>query len=130
MKKYIKAFTLIEAIFAVWITMLSIQLLCTSFTLLNKNYSTLYKSEDLSFIYQMQLLFALSTEHKINGDMLYMKKGFDEIYFELYDRTLILKDGYQIFLNDVDEVYFEENDGCIYVCYKRDKWNKEIVGCK
>ena len=79
MKKYIKAFTLIEAIFAVWITMLSIQLLCTSFTLLNKNYSTLYKSEDLSFIYQMQLLFALSTEHKINGDMLYMKKGFDEI---------------------------------------------------
>lgn len=78
----------------------------------------------------MQLLYMLSSNHEIYGDMLYFQYGYDEMYFELMDDTLVLKDGYQVFLNDVKNARFYNKKGCTYIEYERDKTYEKIIGCK
>lgn len=57
----------------------------------------------------------------------YKNKGFRLC---LVNNKLILQPGTQIYLNDIDNLFFETKNGCIYVCYRRKNKNYERVICK
>lgn len=124
-----KGFTLVEAIFSLWITVISIMLLTSTLKLLNIDYDS-YSIEDSNFINQIQLIYALAEDITIDAGMLNYYYNFENMYFEVYNEKLVLKDGYQIFLNDIKDAYFKEEHNCVYLYYERKEWNKTIIGCK
>ena len=61
---------------------------------------------------------------------------YDEINFIYQDKdyslamnnnNLVLSPGYQLFIADVDELYFEIRNNCVYVIYQRKNKNYEKV---
>lgn len=127
-----KGFTFVEMIFSLCVTSLSILLLVSGLKILSKYNFQSYKSEDYAFIHQMRVLFALSMEPELEGDMLVFKYNNQDMYYENYNGKLILQEGYQVFLNDVEEVYFEKKGECIYLVYQREEENyqRKIIGCE
>lgn len=65
--------------------------------------------------------------------------GYDEIRFVYQDKdyclalnnnNLVLSPGYQLYIADVDELYFEIRNNCIYVIYQRKNKNYEkVISC-
>ena len=60
-------------------------------------------------------------------DFIYKNKNFS---LSLVNKKLLLQPGTQMYLNDVDDLYFDTRDGCIYVCYKKGNKQFERVLCK
>lgn len=127
-----KGFTFVEMTFSLCVTSLSILLLVSGLKILNKYNFESYKSEDYAFIHQMRVLYALSMEPELEGDMLFFKYNNQDMYYENNNGKLILQDGYQVFLNDVEEVYFEKKDNCIYLVYQREskRVQRSVIGCE
>lgn len=78
---------------------------------------------------QLRELMLISYDVYINNDsvdFIYKNKQFK---LSNVNDKLILQPGTQIFLNDIDDLYFDERNSCIYVCYKRKNKNYErIIG--
>ena len=72
-----------------------------------------------------QLLIAYdmsASENELN--FIYKNKEFK---LSLVNRKLLLQPGSQMYLNDVDNLFFDEKDGCIYVCYERQNKQYERI---
>lgn len=122
-------FTLIETILSLWITTLSLFLFTSSISILKSYKYDDFIIEDANFINQIQLIYALGENKTIENGMLHFYYNFNDLYFEFYHDKLILKEGYQIFLNHIKDVYFSQENGCVYLNYERNEWHKEIIGC-
>lgn len=60
-------------------------------------------------------------------DFIYKNKEFK---LSLVNNKLILQPGTQIYLNDIDDLRFEQRNGCVYVIYERNNKRFERVICK
>lgn len=128
--KKLKAFNLLEMIFALLLCSYAITIITTSLSLM-KDREVLFKiNEDKAFIRQMQLLYALAENIEINDHMLSFKYKNNSMYFIFENNKLILKEGYQVFLNEIENVYFKRKNKCVYLVYKREEWRNEIIGCE
>ena len=79
---------------------------------------------------QLRDQLLISYDMNISADKLsfiYKNKNFT---LSLVNRKLLLQPGTQIYLNDVDNLYFETKDGCIYVCYEKGNKQFERILCK
>lgn len=78
---------------------------------------------------QLRELMLISYDVYVNTssvDFIYKNKDFK---LSNVNNKLILQPGTQIFLNDIDDLCFEERNGCIYVLYRRENNNYErIIG--
>lgn len=57
----------------------------------------------------------------------YKNKDF---HLSLVNGNLLLQPGTQIYLSDIDDLYFEVKNGCVYVCYERNNKQYERIICK
>ncbi len=123
------AFTMIEFLFALLILLFCFSLL--SNTLHTFTYTGDTTHQDKYALYQMQLLLALSKEVEIIENELHFVYQNEPRYFIYQDEKLILKEGYQLFIQNIDSLIFQNEEGCIYVQYeKQTKKYKCIVSCK
>lgn len=75
-----------------------------------------------------QLLIAYDMDISSNKlNFIYKGKNFK---LSLVNRCLYLQPGSQMYLNDLDDLYFDTKNGCVYVCYERNNKNYERVICK
>lgn len=123
-------FTMIEMLLSLWIVLCSVFLLASTLLILHKNDFKLYQEEDYAFINQMRLLFALSVDIHLEGDTLAFRYKENDMHYEYYENKLILQEGYQVFLNDIKEAYFEKKDSCYYLTYRRKEKSTYLLGCE
>lgn len=73
------------------------------------------------------MLLAYNIElHDTSIDLTYQNNE----YALAYDgNRLVLSPGYQMFINDAEDLRFEEKNGCIYVCYSRNNKEYEKIIC-
>lgn len=79
---------------------------------------------------QLREQLLISYDMNISSDQLnfvYKNKNFT---LSLVNGKLLLQPGTQMYLNDVENLYFDSRDGCIYVCYERGNKQFERVLCK
>lgn len=126
-----KGFTLIEMLLALLICSVCTLLYSTFAYNMKGNDYPLYTSDDEIHIHQMRMLFALSKEIQLEGDMLAIHYLQKDLYFVFMDNKLVLQEGYQVFLMDVDDVYFKRRKGCYHLIYKREnKTYERVIGCE
>ena len=80
-------------------------------------------------------LFQLREQLLITYDMDVYDDELDFIYkdkdykLSLVNGKLILQPGTQIYLNDIDSLYFTDRNNCIYICYSRGNKEYERAIC-
>ncbi|NBK99682.1 MAG: type II secretion system protein [Erysipelotrichia bacterium] len=126
-----KGYTLIETLISLLIVSICTLLLSSLLSIILKYEYVLHTGDDEKSIQQMRILYALSKEHEINGDMLYFTYRYQRMNYTFHNHKLILEDGYQLFLSDLDTAYFTNEKNCFYIHYKRkDKVRKRVIGCE
>lgn len=62
-----------------------------------------------------------------NINFRYKNKNFKLSYV---NGKLLLQPGTQIYLNNIDSLYFRKKNGCVYVCYRKGSKEYERILCK
>ena len=126
-----KGFTLIDTILAMCIASFCIMLMTTMVQTIAKIEIDDEAIQEKASIHQMRLIYALSKDFYLDGDMLAFTYQEKDFYYSFYEDKLLLNDGYQVFLNDLQEVYFSEKNSCYYLTYTKDmiEYEKVIIGC-
>lgn len=114
---------------ALYITILLLPLTIISFRLVG---NIDFKYEDVNdeiALSQLRenLLFIYDLNYSEN-ELSFRYKG-DEFYLSQINDKLILHPGSQIYLMSVDDLYFEDVDGYIYVNYERNNKRKRRILC-
>ncbi len=78
-------------------------------------------------ISQLREQMLICYDLKFSRDVLRFRYKNDDFRLSLVNNMLLLQPGTQIYLNDVDSLYFEKRNGCIYVVYERDGKEYELV---
>ena len=78
-------------------------------------------------MYQLREQLLISYDMNINSDELNFKYKNKNFKLSLVNRKLLLQPGSQMYLNDIDDLYFDVRNGCIYVCYERNNKQYERV---
>lgn len=78
-------------------------------------------------ISQLREQMLICYDLKFSRDVLRFRYKNDDFRLSLVNNMLLLQPGTQIYLNDVDSLYFEKRNGCIYVVYERDGEEYEQV---
>ncbi|MBQ6334094.1 MAG: hypothetical protein IJI46_03365 [Erysipelotrichaceae bacterium] len=74
---------------------------------------------------QLREMLLISYDLQFSERALYFTYGNKDASLSLIGDKLILHPGTQIFLAQLDDLYFEERNGVIYVCYQRKNKNYE-----
>ncbi len=123
-------FTLIEVVLAMMVVSISVLLYTSIVQVMIRSKPALYISEDTTSIHQMRLIYALSKDISLDGDMLQFTYLTNEMYYDLQDDKLVLHEGYQVFFMDLEDAYFTKKGDCIYFRYERkNKVQERIIGC-
>ena len=70
-------------------------------------------------IYQLREILLIAYDMDVSSDRLSFLYQNDDFRLSLVNRKLILQPGTQIYLNDIDSLYFYEKNGCICIHYER-----------
>lgn len=123
----VKGFTLIEVLIAftcVFIAMLLCVPIISSIAFMQK---PSYLSEDRLAIYQLRLMLAQSNDISIKDDTLYFTYQKKPQILQFDRNRLVRKEGYEIFMQSVDDLYFEQREECFYVVWQRGKKQKTAL---
>lgn len=75
-----------------------------------------------------QLLIAYDMRVSPNEiNFIYKNKNFR---LSLVNGKLLMQPGSQMYLNDVDDLYFDTRNNCVYACYKKKNKYYERIICK
>lgn len=132
MKVKLHAFTLLEAILAMMICTFCVILLGILIAMMVSIRWQPYLVSKESSIHQIRMLYALSKDQHLEGDMLafhYLQRDF---VFCFDEDKLILNDGYQVFFSSLQDVFFTSADACHYIHYRfqGEEYEKRIIGCQ
>ena len=122
-------FTLIETLFSLMTASIVLTLCFTGMSLLHQIKPVEKPMTDKEIMFkqlQNELMLAkdISTDH---GQLRYYK---DEQWFTLFldQNRLVKKDGYEIYLYDVDRLCFEVSDYIYLTVYQGEKADRRIIG--
>ncbi len=87
---------------------------------LNEYKSDTYIYQDEIGIYQLQLQLARNEITEINPEEIYYLTAENECRIAVVNDNLISQPGYLCYLLDIDEVYFYQSFGIIYIEYYRE----------
>lgn len=80
---------------------------------------------------QLRENLLISYDMNVSSDELNFRYKNKDYKLSLINNKLVLQPGTQIFLNDVDNLYFNNRNGCIYVCYeKENKYYERVIANK
>ncbi len=72
-------------------------------------------------LYQLRESLLISYDLQFSDSALYFSLHNKDFSLSKVNDKLIMQPGTQIFLSKVDSLYFEERNGVIYVCYRKDE---------
>lgn len=80
-------------------------------------------------MYQLRELLLIAYDIEIDDDEINFTYQDKTFRLSLINNRLILTPGTQIFLDEVDDLYFTQSDGLIYVNYEKDdrKYQKVLI---
>lgn len=93
--------------------------LCKNISELNEIKHDIYIYQDEIGIYQLQLLLAKNKITEINPTEIYYQSSESECCLSVVNDNLISQPGYLCYLREVEDVYFSESWGIIYIEYYR-----------
>ena len=70
-------------------------------------------------LYQLREILLIAYDVDVSADHIAFFYQNDEFRLSLVNRKLILQPGTQIYLNDIDMLYFYERNNCICIHYER-----------
>ena len=76
--------------------------------------------QDEIALVQIRHILNVSEDIRIEGDMLYLTYHDRESSISLINGNLVMKPGTMILLTRLEEVSFQESEGCILLCWKRE----------
>lgn len=80
-------------------------------------------------LYKLRKIYLISYEQDVEDYCLYFTYGDTDYHLSLVNNRLILQPGTQIFLEDIDSIFFYEEDNCIKLTYQRgNKMYEKIIG--
>lgn len=123
----VKGFTLSEVLIALTCVLIAILLCMPIISSIAYMQKPSYLSEDRLAIYQLRLLLSQSNDISIKDESLYFLYQKEPQVLQ-YDRNrLVRKKGYEIFMQSVDDLYFEQREECFYVVWQREKKQKTAL---
>lgn len=122
-------FTLIETLFSLMIASIVLTLCFTGMSLLHqlKPFETPATDKEIMFK-QLQSELMMATDISTNHEQLrYYKAG--QWFTLLQDQNrLVKKDGYEIYLYDIDQLYFEISDYIFLTLHQGETTDRRIIG--
>ena len=95
----------------------------------NKDINYNLIADDLRMI-QLRRLLNRASEIDFNDSFLKLKIADQDYELSFKNKRLILSPGYQVFLNNLDDLYFKKDNNYIYLIAKRKNSNKEYLIAK
>ena len=128
--KKVKGFTLVEMIFSLMITTLTLSLLVEGIVSLSHLKQTDKQNEDITlFAYQLQHELMLAKNVQLMDEQTLSYEVDQKTYTISLDRQRIVKkEGYEILLFDVDKIYFKIDDLIYLDIYRDQKCYTKIIG--
>ncbi len=80
-------------------------------------------------ILQIRQILSISHDINIKNNSLYMIYGHKEICFKEDRNRLVQSDGYEIWMEGIQNVYFFEENGSIYMqyCFNKKTYQAQLV---
>lgn len=130
--KKVKGFTLVEMIFSLMITTLTLSLLVEGIVSLSRLKQTDKQNEDITlFAYQLQHELMSAKNIQLMDEQTLSYEVDQKTYTISLDRQRIVKkEGYEILLFDVDKIYFKIDDLIYLDIYRDQKCYTKIIGIK
>ena len=130
--KKVKGFTLVEMIFSLMITTLTLSLLVEGIVSLSHLKQTDKQNEDITlFAYQLQHELMSAKNIQLMDEQTLSYEVDQKTYTISLDRQRIVKkEGYEILLFDVDKIYFKIDDLIYLDIYRDQKCYTKIIGIK
>ena len=130
--KRVKGFTLVEMIFSLMITTLTLSLLVEGMVSLSHLKQTDKQNEDIIlFAYQLQHELMSAQNIQLMDEQTLSYEVDQKMYIISLDRQRIVKkEGYEILLFDVDKIHFKMDDLIYLDIYRNQKCYTKIIGIK
>lgn len=123
----VKGFTLSEVLIALTCVLIAILLCMPIISSIAYMQKPSYLSEDRLAIYQLRLLLSQSNDISIKDESLYFLYQKEPQVLQYNRNRLVRKKGYEIFMQSVDDLYFEQREECFYVVWQRGKKQKTAL---
>lgn len=122
MKRYRKnGFTLIEALLGLMVSLVVSFLVVMLILTCQHIISLDTHQQDQFAILQIRQLVALSSEQEVQDGILYLIINHEEYEMGMDKNRLVRREGYEIYLENVEDVYFEQEEDSIYLSYQKEK---------
>lgn len=122
-----KGFTLIEVLLACSILSSSIVFIVP----IMKSASSLIKdnrfSDDKIQIHQIRLILACSKNIIVSKNYVTCNYLDENIELKFHRNRIVKTPGYEIILENLDQAYFSENNNCIYLHWRRNNYEKQVL---
>lgn len=129
MKK--QGYTLIEMLIGLQLAVILVMLASAMLYNARKMVKQNYHNEDLMALYQIRLLLVQSTQFSLIDDNLHFSYGGENYYLTFHNYRLVKRDGYEIYMQNLDDLWFEEKEGCYFLNYEREQVHKKtLLTCK
>ena len=125
MKSNKNGIVLAELLLSILILSLLLPISITTISILKDSLSFNEALQDRIALLQMKRIILLSYDMTCDNGVLNINYQNKEMTFMYKNNHVLLTPGTQIFINDIDEAYFYEDDNSYYIYYKRD--NKEYI---
>ena len=132
--KYMKqehGFTMIEALLSLLCAALVCTLLVQTARLLIKGAVSNEEAEDRLAVKQLQLILAQSNDLYIEQNQLHFTYHQEAYYLTQYENKLVKRKGFEVILQNIDEVKFMKQGSCFQMTIKRlNKTKRAVLACE
>lgn len=120
-------FTMIEVLVALSCLSLCLLLFSGICGLLQKASRDTHQNDDIIALRQLHILFAQGYDLHITNQTCTMRYHGEDITFKFHNHRLVKTPGYEIFIKDIEEGYFAQEENCLAL-----HWNqkKAILYCE
>lgn len=126
-----EGFTLVEVLVALLCVSFSTLLLTQCMLLLRSQSMSRYESEDRIAIDQLRILCMQGDQYQLQNSTFLFRYHGEPTWLEYHNRRLVRRDGYQIFLQDIDAATFHKKGDCYYAQWVRQASTQEaLLACE
>ena len=123
-------FVSLRTVVALCIIMTVMPIAVTSVELLSKIEERFDLVNDELCLYRLRRMLLIAYDTYTDGSTMNFIYKDSERQLSLINGRLLMTPGYQMFLDDIDSLYFMENEGCIVLVYEKDKKEYKAVLCE
>lgn len=125
-----KGFIATRTLMALFIVMLYLPLMVNVLLYVSQIDSRYDLLNDEISLVQLRRILLLSYDIKISNSSISFIYGGNTRYLSMINGRLVLTPGYQMFLDKVEGLHFEQKEGLIYLIYDKDEKEYEAIIAK